>query len=66
MWDKIVELLKMPGYIETRTITIDISKEDILQLVREGKIWIRKDGKVEIIDKKPVKNITTETKLLEE
>ena len=66
MWDKIIEILKLPAYIETRTVTIDISKEDILQLVREGKVRIREDGQVEITEnKRHMKNITDEAKLLE-
>ena len=50
MLDKIFDLLKQPGYIKTQTIRVEITKEEILQLIREGKIRVRADGYVEAVD----------------
>lgn len=54
MLDKIFDFLKQPGYIEkveTRTARLEISKEEILQLIKEGKIRVRKDGYVEVVNR---------------
>ena len=50
MLDKIFDLLKQPGYIKTQTIRVEITKEEILQLIREGKLRVRADGYVEAVD----------------
>ena len=50
MFDKIFDLLKQPGYIKTQTIRVEITKEEILQLIREGKLRVRADGYVEAVD----------------
>lgn len=63
MFDKIIDLLKSPGYIEKKTIKIEISKQEILEWIRDGKIRVREDGYVEVIN--IPKNITKEAKLLE-
>ena len=50
MLDKIFDMLKQPGYIKTKTIRVEITKEEILQLIREGKLRVRADGYVEAVD----------------
>lgn len=56
----LLSILNTPGYIEhieTKSLKIEISKEEILELIREGKIRVRADGYVEIIEH-PIKNVT--------
>lgn len=50
MIENIFRILEMPGYIEKKTIKIEISKEELLELIREKKIRVRADGYVEVIE----------------
>lgn len=55
MIDKIFGLLKEPGYIEHRKeLKLEIPEEDILKWIKEGKIRVRRDGYIEVVDKNVV------------
>lgn len=51
--NKIYNILMSPGYIEKtekKELRIELSKEEILQLIKEGRLRVRQDGYVEVID----------------
>lgn len=53
MMNKIYNILMSPGYIEKtekKELRIELSKEEILQLIKEGRLRVRQDGYVEVID----------------
>ena len=57
MLDKIYDILLLPGYIEKtekKELRIEISKEEILQLIREGRLRVKKDGYVEVVDRQAI------------
>mgnify|MGYP001568507627 FL=1 len=52
MLDKIYEMLRGSGYTEHRQeVKLEIPDEDILRWIKEGKIRVRKDGYIEVVDK---------------
>lgn len=61
-WDKFLELMSMPGYIEkteTKFARLEISEEEIFKWIREGKLRVRSDGYVEVVEQpRQIKNIT--------
>lgn len=50
MINRIFDFLKRPGYIEKKTVKIELSTEEFLKLVKEGKIKVKEDGDIELID----------------
>ena len=57
MLNKIYDLLKSPGYIEKtekKELRIEISKEEILQLIKEGRLRVKQDGYVEVVDQQAI------------
>lgn len=57
MLDKLYDILMSPGYVEKtekKELRIEISKEEILQLIKEGRLRVRKDGYVEVVDRQAI------------
>lgn len=65
-WSKMMELVQRPAYTKThtRSVKVEISKEEILELVRSGLVKINENGRVEVKDKSKI--ITAEARVIAE